>query len=93
MTLPPDIVEGLKPAVRLAYTSWLDGNDLTAILPPKTFYRYRRQVLELTSGAIDLRVPQARSNVVPLQRVLELKPASVPHFLLERPELLFRRAA
>jgi II/X family phage/plasmid replication protein len=83
----------LKPAVRLAYTAWKDGHDLRALLPTATFYRYRKQVLEMTGGDIDLLVTKAKSNVVPLVRVLELQAASTPDFLADRPDLLFRRAA
>jgi II/X family phage/plasmid replication protein len=51
---------------------------LRVILPRKTFYRYRKQLQE---HGIDIAVRQPhedRSNVVPLMRVLEAKPAPIP---------------
>jgi II/X family phage/plasmid replication protein len=91
--LPTVTEDDLKPALRLAYTAWKSGHDLRGVLPHRTFYRYRKQILDATDGEIDLLLPQAKSNVVPLRRVLELQPAGNPAFLADRPDLLFRRVA
>lgn len=91
--LPVELEENLRPALRLAYNSWKAGNDLRALLPRRTFYHYRKSILTLTEGAIDIAVPQPKSNVVPLRRVLALRPAGDPAWLQARPDLLFRRAA
>jgi II/X family phage/plasmid replication protein len=91
--LPVEIEETLKPAMRLAYNSWKAGNDLRGLLPRRTFYHYRRNILALTDGLIDIAVPQPKTNVIPLRRILTLRPASDPTFLADRSDLLFRRAA
>lgn len=91
--LKAEVEESLKPAMRLAYQAWRDGHDLLGVLPQATFYRYRAKILELTEGGIDIAIPQAKSNVVALKRVLTLEPAAHPAFLADRPDLLFRRAA
>lgn len=91
--LPTIAEETLKPALRLAYTAWKSGHDLRSVLSHATFYRYRKQLLDMTEGQVDLLSLQATSNVVPLTRVLELQPVGSPVFLAQRPDLLFRRAA
>lgn len=75
--LPADVLATLKPSMRMAYQSWESGCDLRAILPRATFYRYRA---ELLPHGIDIAAlkPSAASNVVPLIRVLEAVPASIP---------------
>ncbi|MGK2943017.1 MAG: phage/plasmid replication protein, II/X family [Immundisolibacter sp.] len=35
----------LPPAAVLSLQSWLDGHDVSAILPRRTYYRYRRAIL------------------------------------------------
>lgn len=91
--LPVEVEETLKPALRLAYNAWKTGQDVSAILPRTTFYRYRAKILGDTDGVVDIAVPQPKSNVVPLRRVLTLVPSAVPTFLADRPDLFFRRAA
>lgn len=81
VNIPDEILETLSPRIRLAYQSWLHGEDLRAILPLRTFYRYRRELLQ---HGIDINVRQPyedRSNVVPLIRVLEAVPADPPHWV------------
>lgn len=75
--LSADQIESLKPGTRLAYHAWESGNDLRATLPRETFYRHRRALL-LHGIDIATLVPRGVSNVVPLHRVLEAKPAVVP---------------
>jgi II/X family phage/plasmid replication protein len=73
-------LEGLSGRLQLAYTSWREGHDLRAILPRRTFYRYRTELLR---RGIDIAVQQQRtspdmSNVVPLRTVLHAYPVGVP---------------
>jgi hypothetical protein len=49
--------KSLRPALRLAVSSWHEGVDLKSFFPRKTFYRYRKEVLEVTG--IDLALPLA----------------------------------
>jgi II/X family phage/plasmid replication protein len=72
-----ELLDTLRPALRVAVQAWEAGSDLRAILPHRTFYKYRS---ELLPHGIDIAtlLPKDVSNVVPLHRVLEAKPVSVP---------------
>jgi II/X family phage/plasmid replication protein len=76
-TLPAEILSDLPSGCRLAYQSWLEGHDLKGMLARPTFYRYRSQLLP---HGVDISTvnPREVSNVVPLVRVLEATPMSVP---------------
>ncbi len=92
--IDPEALDTLPPRLRLAYQLWKDGHDLRAILPRRTFYRHRAELLE---HGIDLAVKQERapeSNVVPLRTVLHAYPVGVPDWAEGTP-LYFepRRAA
>ena len=93
--LTADKEHELKPAARLAYMAWKEGHDLQATLPQRTFFRYKRQLLDMTGGEVDLSCPcvSAKTNVVPLVRLLEARPVELPRILRHDPELLFQRAA
>jgi II/X family phage/plasmid replication protein len=93
MVIDSSALDGMKTGPRLAYAAWEAGQDLQTVLPRASFYRYRRQLLELTQGRIDIANRRAAGNVVPLVRVLEAKPASLPAFVLDGSPLMFARAA
>jgi|HigsolmetaGSP11D_1036233.scaffolds.fasta_scaffold10507_2 II/X family phage/plasmid replication protein len=76
-TLPADVLEGLPPRLVAAYHLWREGHDLRAMFPHRTFYRYRSQLLP-HGVDIAIKQPREKSNVVPLVRVLEAKPATIP---------------
>jgi II/X family phage/plasmid replication protein len=78
--LPPAALEGLTPRLQLAYSCWLRGDDLRATLPRKTFYRYRKALLAFGVDLLALRSKAPPSNVFPLRRVIELRPAGVPEW-------------
>lgn len=82
--LSAEILEDLRPALRLAYRSWEVGEDLRAVLSRRTFYRYRA---ELLAHGIDIAAlnPKEATNVVPLVRVLEAVPAQVPDWAYGTP--------
>lgn len=75
--LSAEVLDSLKPSVRMAYQSWEAGCDLREVLPARTFYRHRATLLP---HGIDIatRVPREVSNVVPLFKVLEAVPVSIP---------------
>lgn len=75
--LSAEILDALRPALRMAYQSWEAGTDLRAILPHRTFYKYRSELLPHGIDLATLR-PKEVSNVVPLFRVLEAVPVGVP---------------
>jgi II/X family phage/plasmid replication protein len=87
VSLSNTTLDGLPPRLQLTYNSWKNGEDLRAILPKKTFYRYRSQLMLL---GIDIAIRQPhedRSNVVPLRRVLEAIPAPIPEWAYGTPLL------
>jgi II/X family phage/plasmid replication protein len=80
-TIPEQDLPNMPARLQAAYIAWRDGHDLRTIYPKVTFYRYRKQLLE---HGIDIAIKQSRdfSNVVPLIRVLEAKPVSVPDWAI-----------
>lgn len=92
--LPLPTLESLSPRLRLAYDSWMRGTDLRATLPPRTFYRYRKAMLEAGVDILTVR-PSVATNVTPMLRILELKPVGVPEWAVGTPAYFdpSRRAA
>lgn len=76
-TLPADVLESLTPAQRTAFFAWQAGHDLRLAMSRASFYRVRSKLLP---HGIDLATIQSRepSNVVPLVRFLEARPAPIP---------------
>lgn len=77
VTIQPTVLEDLPGALRGAYALWQEGHDLRKVYSRPTFYRYRSQLL---AHGIDISIQQQGrpDNVVPLVRVLEAVPASIP---------------
>lgn len=75
-----DLFEIPKHA-RMTYELWSLGRDVRQFMGKTKFYKDRKVLLEL---GIDISVPKPVSdeniNVVPLKRVLELKPAGIPEW-------------
>lgn len=76
--LSPTMLEGLSPRLRLAYAAWLRGDDLRATLPRKTFYRYRKQLLEVGVDIVTLRPAEARASTLQLVNIINAVPVGVP---------------
>jgi II/X family phage/plasmid replication protein len=68
-SLTPDTLDGLPGRLIAVYKLWKDGEDLRALYPKASFYRYRA---ELMKHGIDINVrqPAKPENVIPLVRVL-----------------------
>lgn len=62
----------------LAVSCWKSGNDVRAAMPRSSFYKIRASIRRKTGVDIACHVP--KSNVVPLRRVIEAKPALRPHW-------------
>ncbi|KXU38705.1 hypothetical protein AXE65_00840 [Ventosimonas gracilis] len=75
----------LPNKLRGTYTLWKEGHDLKSILSNGTYYNHRKDLKEY---GIDIAIRCDRavntSNVVPLIRILEAKPAGIPAFFFER---------
>lgn len=76
-TLPADVLDAMRPQLRMAFHAWKAGVDLRHTLPRSTFYKCRS---ELLPHGIDIATLQSAdgTNVVPLVRVLEAVPVGVP---------------
>lgn len=73
----PDLPPRLLAPVRL----WHEGHDLRSMYPRATWYRYRKEIMSAINLDISLSPPKDRpnsSNVIPLLKVLEAKPMSIP---------------
>lgn len=85
-TLSSDVLDSLTSSQKLAYTSWLAGNDLRSVLSKGGFYNLRNKLLP---HGIDIATLQPRedqpSNVVPLKKVLQAVPAQVPDWAMGTP--------
>jgi II/X family phage/plasmid replication protein len=70
----------LPQRLRGTYALWRCGEDLRSTLPKATYFRHRKAFLEY---GIDIALRQEsldRSNVVPLIRILQAEPASIPEW-------------
>jgi II/X family phage/plasmid replication protein len=84
IALSTDLINELPTKVRSTYISWKEGYNPRDILSKPTFYRHRKILLDHGID-INLAVEKIdRSNVVPLVKVLEAKPADIPHWAYQR---------
>jgi II/X family phage/plasmid replication protein len=83
IALSTDALMDLPQRLRSTYNLWKDGHDLRFNMSRNTFYKHRRELLEY---GINIDIRQDRrdtSNVVPLVRVLEAKPAAIPSWAFD----------
>lgn len=81
--LKDEIAFQLPPRLQQTYTLWLDGHSPIDLLSKSSYYRQRKELLEF---GIDISIAcnKAKTNVVPLIRVLEAKPAQVPTWAYDK---------
>ncbi len=79
--LSPAVLESLRPSLRAAVAAWEAGHDLRAIYSKSGFYKFRSELLK---HGVDIAtvMPKEVSNVVPLHRVLQAVPATVPDWAM-----------
>jgi len=67
------------------YQLWRQGVSLKDLLPKATFYKHRKNLLELE---IDITMPptnpEKSNNVIPLMRVIEATPVEIPQWAFDR---------
>ncbi len=86
-----DIAElGLKARHATALAAWKAGNDLRACMSKPTFYRLRKELIELTG--FDIATLRPKSNVVPLQRFVTASYAGRPSWADALTEALSKAA-
>jgi len=92
ITLSDEVMIGLPNKLKSTYTLWLEGHDLRDMLSKSAYYRHRADLKEFGIN-IDLRPESTKkTNVVPLIRILEAKPAQIPYFAFEK-QVIHRSAA
>lgn len=77
--LRPETLKALPTSLHSTYLHWKDGRDLRGILPKTTYYNHRKKLAQYGIH-IDI-LPLANnkdSNIVPMVRFLEAKPAAIP---------------
>lgn len=75
LSFEPLDIDTLPPQCRVPYAAWLKGEDLRALLPRATFYRYRKLLRE---RGVDIAEVRPFGQAIPIVRVVELAPARAP---------------
>lgn len=84
ITLSEQKLLTLPAKLRSTYVLWSEGHDLRSTLSKNTYYTHRRQLLN--DYDIDINLPVDRNkafNVVPFIKLLEAKPAELPHWAFQ----------
>lgn len=81
--LKDDILDTLPMRLRMVYQTWLNGDDLKAIMTKPTFYRVRKQ-LEQYGIDIATPTPKEKTNVIPLVRYLKAEPVGIPDWAYDK---------
>lgn len=84
VSIKDEKLASLPSKIQGTYALWRQGFDVRSMLPKATFYRHKTM---LKDYEIDISLPHEQcdnhaSNVVPLVRVLEAKPVTIPQHLL-----------
>lgn len=77
----PAALAGLPAHLQVTYAAWVSGADLSSILSKPTYYRQRQAILKAVD--VDIAIPRPKeptAQVVPLKRIIELRPAGRPDF-------------
>lgn len=78
--LTDDVIASLPNKLKSTYTLWSEGHDLRSMMSSATYKRHRKE-LRAYNINVDLKPESTQKTiVVPLIRVIEAKPAQVPHW-------------
>lgn len=81
--LPNDVLASLPSHLKPVYELWIRGADMRNQYSKTTFYRHRRALLQYDIDIAIVLGPDL-SNVVPLCRVLEAVPVSIPQWAYDK---------
>jgi II/X family phage/plasmid replication protein len=83
--LVDDEIDKLSGKVQNTYRKWRAGKNIKKDLPQNTYYRHRRDLLNV---GVDISIPPLEvdkpNNVVPMLRPLEAKPVENPQWAYEQ---------
>ena len=82
ITATDEKLHQLPNSVYGTYKLWEQGLDIKSVVSTATAYRHRKKLKDLLNIDIFLPPKKAKTNVIPLLRPLEAKPAQVPAELL-----------
>jgi len=84
-SITPVDLDGLPARLIAVYKLWKEGEDLRALYPKASFYRYRSEFLKLGID-IAIRQPSKPDNIIPLVRVLRPEAiAQIPEWAIGTP--------
>lgn len=66
-----------------SYQLWRQGADLRQLLPDRTFYRHRRELLQYGVDIAAMHLTPEHNNIVPLMRIIEAVPVENPAWAYE----------
>lgn len=85
-TVARDLIYSLPKFARAAFVAWDSGHDVRLLVGRSKYYKDRKELLK---HGIDISIPKPQDdsfiNVVPLKRVLEMKPVGVPDWAMGTP--------
>lgn len=82
--LSDEKINKLPRYIQSTYLLWKQGVNLRGILPSRTFYRHRK---ELLTFGIDINFyceTPDKNNIIPMVRVLEARPAEIPQWIYDK---------
>ncbi|MEL7797659.1 phage/plasmid replication protein, II/X family [Idiomarina loihiensis] len=82
ITATDEKLQQLPSGVYGTYQLWKQGLDIRSVVSRATMFRHRKTIKDTLNIDIFLPPKQAKTNVIPLLRPLEAKPAQVPAELL-----------
>jgi II/X family phage/plasmid replication protein len=78
--LPTETANNLPNRLKSTYTLWSEGHDLISVMSKATYYRQRKLLID-NGINIDIQACEvSTSNVIPMLRVVEAVPASIPEW-------------
>ncbi|WP_133472012.1 phage/plasmid replication protein, II/X family [Paraglaciecola marina] len=82
--LTDEVTSKLPNRLLSTYTLWSEGHDLRSMMSKPTYYRQRKELIGYGIN-IDIRpCEKASTNVIPMFRILEAKPAQIPEWAFSK---------
>jgi II/X family phage/plasmid replication protein len=82
----------MPSAVKGTYSLWLSNHDVRSLVSRATFYRHKKILREEYGINIDKPTREIGSNVVSINKVMELEPLACPEFLVASNLVILKRA-